>query len=453
MNQYQQIMEVFSQKDAEIERLEESIGQLALKLDELDGWEPIGEFENGDSGPSLTEIKSIASNLRKLTSTNPLLKRGCDLRGSYVFGNGITFREVKPAALAVMDDKQNKRTMFSIQGYEELNRAKYTDGNVFIIFNDKTKRFTRVPLGEIESLITNPDDNEDVWLIKRRWLGNGDQEQQRWYRTDSTASAYKTVRFYDKVAVETNSTIFFESSNKQIGWTFGLPDALAAVLWAKAYSAYLNDNAKLVKAYARFAMKVSAQSMKGVNNTAGELRTRNPGGVGQTAVTGADNDLVAMPATGSQVDFNKGQPLAAMVASSLGVSVIAILSSPGAAGGSYGAAATLDAPTIIGMSAIQDTWVLFYDRVFDVLKSPKAKAEFPAIEKDPTYRTLNTVQLLVEAGILHREEGREIAIDLLDVSNPLKELPDLEDVVRAVQSTSGEQGITNNDGRTDLVSE
>ena len=156
MNQYQQIMEVFSQKDAEIERLEESIGQLALKLDELDGWEPIGEFEKGDSGPSLTEIKSIASNLRKLTSTNPLLKRGCDLRGSYVFGNGITFREVKPAALAVMDDKQNKRTMFSIQGYEELNRAKYTDGNVFIIFNDKTKRFTRVPLGEIESLITNP---------------------------------------------------------------------------------------------------------------------------------------------------------------------------------------------------------------------------------------------------------------------------------------------------------
>lgn len=451
MNDLSQILEIFGQKTAEIERLEESVGQLALRLDQINGWDPLDSVGNFDEGPTLDELHILTKNIRELTTSNPLLKRGCELRGNYVFGNGIVFREVKPAADVIIGSTHNRRVLFSTQGYEELNRAKYTDGNVFVLYNDRTKLFTRVPISQIQGVVTDPNDSENVWLLKRTWVDENNKTKQFWYRTDTCPVSYKQ-QTVNRVKVDTSSVMFFETANKQVGWTFGVPDALAGVFFALGYSAYLNDNAKLVKAYARFAMKVSSQSVKGVNNVATELRQRGER-VGGTAVAGAGNDLVAMPATGSQVDFNKGQPLAAMVAASLGVSVIALLSSPGAAGGSYGAAATLDAPTIIGMGAIQDTWTLFFESVFTHLRSPKTKAEFPAIETDPTYRVLNTITALVPAGILHRQEARDVAIDLLDIKDPQKDLPPEPVAPQSATPPSGdEQGITNNEGRTDTIS-
>lgn len=444
-------------KDKEIEQLQESFQQIALKIDEI-GWELQSDLQSSSSGPSLDELHSFSNNIRQLTAQNPLLKRGCELRGNYVFGNGVEFRDVKAAAERLMEKNHNKRVLFSPQGWEELNRAKYTDGNVFVLYNKKTMSVSRVPIVQITGVVTNPDDAEEVWWLQRTWT-NSAGTHIKWYRTIDLPDAQKNRRKIEQTegkVASPDEIMFLETANKQVGWTFGVPDALAAVLWAMAYSAYLNDNSTLVKAYSRFAMRITSASVKGHQNAAAEVRTRNPNGVAQTAITPVGTDLTAMPATGSQVNFNNGQPLAAMVAASLGVSVIALISSPGAAGGSYGAAATLDAPTIIGMSAIQDTWANFFQTFLKNAGSKDVKVEFPAIETDPTYRILGQLPMLIDAGIIHRDEARSVVIDLMDIRDPKSSLPKIEKPQPQTQPAPTkpniEQGDTNNDGRTDVIS-
>lgn len=462
MNKIETLLEGFLQEMAannlKYELLEENYAQLAMKIDSANGWAEANDFTDGASGPTLQELHVISKNLRQLTEQNPLLKRGCELRGSYVFGNGVTFRNVKPAAQKVIDSWSVKRAMFSRQGQFELNKAKYTDGNVFILHNKKTNHVMRIPISQIQGFVCNPDDSEDIWMFKRVWEDQTNKTQEFWYYT-STAPNTK-VKKGDKAPEKPRSeyVMFHETANRQVGWSLGVPDAMAAVLWAMAYSHYLNNNATLVEKYAAFAAKITTTNKTAADSVAASVRER--GSVGGVAVQSAGTDLSMLPATGSQVNFNNGQPLAAMVAASLGVSVIALVSSPAAAGGSYGAAATLDAPTIIGMSAIQDTWALFYEQFLHTLGSKDALAEFPSIETDATYRTIGQLPSLVEAGLLHREEARDIVIDLLDVRDPKMELPEIEvpkePTVPNEKGENGkdniEQGDTDNNDRTDLIS-
>jgi hypothetical protein len=213
--------------------------------------------------------------------------------------------------------------------------------------------------------------------------------------------------------------IYVHSSNRQTGWTFGLPDSLGALVWSAAYKAYLADNATLVKALSQLAWKVSAATKTGADNAAVAVKVPGTGG---TAVVGNGTDVTAV-SRGSDVNFNNGQPLAAMVATSFGVPVIALLSSPGATGGSYGAATTLDTPTIKGMKAIQDSWVVFYREILGDMGAPKALVWFPNISQDETYREVQSLVTAYEAGAISQEELREATLDLLDVKKLSDKLP------------------------------
>lgn len=450
------------------EWLEENLNQLADRYSEL-SWDLIDDYDQS-RGMSLDRLKQIEETLSDMAATNPLMKRAAQLRHSYVFGNGVHFNNLAARSVALMEDIENERALFTVQAYEELNLAKFTAGNFFMLYNKKTRKVTRVPLQEIDGYITDPESSERVWFFKRRWevldKDNNPKEHVRWYPLNTYKGAKRqriqnTGGGFDPV--DQDSVMFHETSNRQVGWPLGVPDALAAMSWAIAYSHYLNNNATLVKAYAQFAYTVTAQTKKGVTNTGAQVRR---GGTGGTAVMGSGNQLQAMPATGSNVDFSNGQPLAAMVAASLGVSVIALLSSPGAGGGSYGAAATLDTPTLIGMKAIQDTWTLFYKSIFRHLRDHNATVSFPEIDKDPAYREVGAAATAFQAGALHQREFRDVAISRLSVEKPLKGMPKPgafhkqnqgggDDPV-ARQGNSGAfgspvQGETNNDGRTDNI--
>lgn len=457
-------------------QVREGLADLALKLEDV-GWSRIMDSFDGDSGLSLQQLKVLEETLSDMVEGNPLMRRGTQLRYGYVFGKGIVYTNVKPAAQRVIDAPHNKRALFSVQAYEELNKAKMTAGNVFVLYDTKEKRFTRVPLRQITGVVTREDDAEEILYLQRTWKANG-TEISRWFPLHTNKSTKTSVGDSD-VKVDTSKVFYHETTNKQIGWTFGVPDGLAAMSWVMAYSEYLKNNSTLVAAYSRFAFKVTRATKAGVADAGMQLRTPD-GAVGATAVSTGQNTLTPVSPTGSQVDFDNGQPLAAMVAAALGVSVIALLSSPGAAAGSYGAAQTLDAPTLIGMQAIQDTWALFFQNILRDLDSKNADVEFPAIETDPTYRLLGLVAQLLAAGILHQEEARGLSLDLLDVRDPKTSVPEPmwynlgKSVWEAENNVNQEpggdgfqdpnprqgntglngsatQGDTNNDGRTDTI--
>lgn len=446
------------------EEFNEAIGDMALRIDEI-GWSPLNDFE--DSGIDLDALKRASATLQEMVSTNPIMKRAAQLRHGYVFGRGMLFSEVKPAAQKIIDKRYNKRALFSMPAWEELNRAKFTDGNVFVLRDHESDEFYRIPLAEISGVVTDPDSPERVRYLRRTYMrydqaaqNTAGKQVNEWYPVYGyeapTNGRPKKIGEYD---IKWNKTMYFEPANRLVGHTFGIPDGYAAMTWTIAYSEYLKNNSKLVKAYAQIAYKASTKTVGAGQSTSATLAV--PGGIAGTAVMGQAQDLVPMPRAGSDVSFENGRPLAAMVAASLGVSVVALLSDPGAAGSSYGSAQTLDAPTIIGMASLQEAWRLFFEDVFEDLKSPKTIVEFPAIENDPVYRQIEAIRGAVTDGLLFREEGRAAVLDLMDIK-PVKDkagLPPADDFnnggankaarTSAAQKPAG--GETNNDGRTDTL--
>lgn len=437
----------------EIERLKETMTQRALDLESLDWTRLVGYDQDDVEGLTLQSLYSLSQKLRELASINPLHVRGAQLRHSYVFGRGMDFNEIKPGTQAVIDDPYNRLTMFSSQAYETNNLALFTDGNFFVIRSVSKKTFTVVPLMQITGVVTDPDDSSRIQFLQRTWSSNG-TNRVVWYpisRHKKANSIPKTISNGSGPAVEVaqDAVIYHQTTKRQGGWTWGVPDSLAAMIWTLAYSGYLSDNTQLVKALSKFAWTMTKNSATGIDKAAAQVAQP---GVGGTGVMAQGNALSSVGVPSAQVNMGNGQPLASMVATSFGVPVIALLSSPGATGGSYGAATTLDTPTLKGMKAVQDSWAVFYEEILRDLGSPKATVDFPNIDTDPEYRQVASILTAYAAGALHQEETRNGILDLLDVQKVNNELPkapvDPNKAVSAQGKTGAVSGGTNQ-GDTD----
>lgn len=408
-------------------RLEESLTDRLIQLEDM-GWTQIfgGPQPDEESGPTLEQLTTLTKQLRPEAATNPLHIRGAQLRHSYVFGRGIYFTGLDNKVKAYVEDPYNKQALFSMQAFETNNKALFTDGNLIVLRDEGTNKLTIVPISQITSFATDPDDNSNVRYLKREWSTNG-KAKALWYpisrfkksrvgrgkRRSQTGGIQKSFTQGGKtVAVSQDTVAYLHTSNRQSGWTFGLPDSLGAFVWSAAYKAYLMDNAKLVKALSQLAWKFSAASKAGADTVAASVKTAS--GVASSAVMGQGNDVSAV-SRGNDVNFNNGQPLAAMVATSLGVPVIALLSSPGATGGSYGAATTLDTPTIKGMKSLQDCWKELYVEIITDMGAVNPLVSFPNISQDETYREAQTIGLAYADGRLFQDEARDATLDLLDV--------------------------------------
>lgn len=417
---------VASNRDLET-RLEEALTPKILQLEDI-GWDPIwGKRSDSERGLELSDLHTVVPHLRDMAAVNPLHKRGAQLRHAYVFGRGVEFTGLKPKTEQAVADLYNQEALFSVKAHATINLALFCAGNLFVIRDESTNILTVVPIEEIRGEVTDPDDNSRVRYFLRVWESvdsdNKPVTKRRWYPVSRFKKSQvgrgrrgkinKTIGWGgDRIAVDQGAVIYHVTSDRQDGWTYGTPDSLAAAVWSVAYSEYLKDNAKLVKALQMIAWAITSSTKGGSNAAAVAVRTA---GVGGTASMASGNSLSSVGVPSAQVDFNKGQPLAALVATSFGVPVIALLSSPGATGGSYGAATTLDTPTIKGMKAIQDSWVLFFREILSDMGSPDADVSFPNIMQDETYREAQTLAQGYATGAIWQDEYREAFVALTDV--------------------------------------
>lgn len=442
----------------EIEFLSESLVDRVIRMDDV-GWKRLeGMDTDGDGGLTLDAIKTISEQLRELTASHPLFRRGAQLRNAYVFGRGMSI--IKADAKrhkAILEDTNNRALVFSVEAFELANAALFNDGVFILLRHTKTNRFVALPIKQLTGIITNPDDSMDIWYLQRSWTANG-VAYKKWYATARHKPAKRSVTLSDgrTEPVSGDYVAYIKHANRQVGWTLGVPDSLPALIWTLAYSGYLNDNAKLVHALSKFAWKATNTTTKGTQNIATKMM--NVGDqVGAGVSTTGEFGSVGVPS--AQVNFNNGQPLAALVAASFGVPVIALLSSPGATGGSYGAAQTLDAPTLKGFEVLQNSWATFYEEILRDIGAKNAYVEFPAIETDAVYRQITSIASCVELGIIWPDEARASVIDLLDVQVKHDDLPPVpEKPVNSVVSKQGDpadgvvgsttnpQGTTNHDG-------
>jgi hypothetical protein len=406
------------------EILAESYSALARATLEFDdkGWSPINQFT--DEGVLLEDVKIVARNARRQSASNPLLKRGAMLRSSYVFGRGFKMssrnRPLPARFQNIIDDPINQKVLFSESGAKKNERALFTDGNFFVRYDRRNRRFSRVPLDEIAGWATDPDDPEIIRYYLREYARREPvtdpynsylaETIKVWYPLDYVENPVSRI---NDIPVDKNFVIIDTKANDETGGLWGLPDALPALPWSWAYSEYLKDGSKMLKALSGIAWQVKTKSAKGGNNISSKLINNRE--VAATAVTGADVELSAMPRNNS-VDLDTGRPLASMAATAMEVSVDALLSGPGIQGG--GGSQILDQSTLNAAYGRQGNWADFYIRVLRVLGVPEPSVTFNNIIVDPAYRTIQSLSQAWMTGLFDAQVMQDAMSEQLGIEAP-----------------------------------
>ena len=312
--------------------------------------------------------------------------------------------------------------------------------------NVATKAFQRIPLDQISAVVTNPDDEEDIWYYRRSWTrkssnlvgsGGSDQALNVWYPADTYNPANgRYVARIDNQPVDANFRMFASRVNRRAGSIWGVPDAFPALPWAHAYNEYLKDGSRMLKALAMFAWQLKSRTKSGATNAAAAIAS--PATAGSTAVLGADMELSSLPRA-SAIDLTDGRPLGSMVASALEVSVVALLSDPGTSG-AYGTAQTLDVPTIKAMEARQHVWTLFYKRIMAFLGARDVEINWPKIETESSQRLMQALALARETNAIWDDEYRAAVIETLDIPKLHENLPPEQGAEQAAASAIPSQG-------------
>ena len=434
---FKQLSEQFEAIANENELLKESYSSMAQAMLAFEdkGWNTFGGMELAESF-KLEELQRAAAVIRENSEANPLLKRGCGLRSSYIFGRGVTFTEQPPRIRKLIIEQQNQDVLFSSEAQAVNERSHFTDGQFFVLGDMNTKKFQRIAFNEITGVVTDPDDPEQIRYYRRSWTRYEQElnstapkpvQMNRWYPADTYEPA--SGRFAATIQnqpVDAKYRMFASKVNRRAGQIWGVPDAFPALPWAHAYNEYLKDGSRMLKALSMFAWQLKAKTKSGATAAAATIAT--PASAGSTAVTGADMELSSMPRSGS-VNLNDGRALGSMVASALEVSVVALLSDPGTSG-AYGTAQTLDIPTVKAMEARQQVWTLFYRRVMKFIGANMGELEinWPKIETEPSQRMMQALALAKQNNAIWDDEFRDAVIETLDIAKLHPTPPPTSDV-------------------------
>lgn len=441
--------------------LSEALSDLELAAEDR-GWKVASlELDREFSRDGLT---NVVRNCSVMAIASPMIKRGLQLRTGYVWGQGVTVaaraadgadQDVNAVVQAFWDDESNQKSLTSPEAQEKLERKLGTQGNViFTFFPDPLTGRVQVrttPLDEVVDKISNPDDRDDVWFFLRSYTstvlevgyGGGIRRRNEVRRVLHPALGHwPTTRpkVIDRLPVLWDQPMLHVKVNEPDHGKWGIPDAYAALPWARAYEGFLTDWARLVKALSKFAWRLTgdkASKAKRAAQTMVSAMPRQPistlsdpagqGGVGQVAAGGPGVNLEAIPKSGATIDSGSGRPLAAMVAAGMGVSVVDLLADPGVTG-ARAVAETLDKPVVLEMNGRRRMWgsvlatILGY--VIDqAVKAPRGPLKGTVVRDARTGRETITLTGDVE---------RSVTVDWPDLNDldPLK-------LVEAIVSADG----------------
>lgn len=365
---------------------QESIADLQLALEDK-GWRSLAAGVADEFTPS--GRRTIANLCRTMAVSHPLIKRGLQLRAGYIWGQGVE-------VTARLDDEQlaadvnallgdfaddNEASLTGTQASEELERALGTDGNVYLalftspLFGRVQVRST--PPDEIVDIICNPEDRDEPWFYVREYvidvLEAGTQPgatrvRRQTKKTVHPALGYRPatrIRNLNGVEVRWDAPILHVSVNRLDGWKYGVPDAYAAMAWARMYRDFLVDWAGLTKSLSKIAWKMTGDTKSRTNRAASQaLAQAAAGDAGQLAAMGPGVGLEAVSKSGATIDADSGRPIASMVAAGLGIPITMLLADPGVTG-ARATAETLDKPTILEMGMRRLLWQSARERILD----------------------------------------------------------------------------------------
>lgn len=388
------------------------------------GWQKLG-VSSDLTQISLTDAKAISEKLHGYAESNPLLGRGREVRASYLFssryeiGTDDAESKISPQQKNAIKKDKNQNAVFSMEALERIEFERYAAGNVFVLFDRSAKEFQHIAFKEIADIIYNPDDSSEIWYVRREWtaqvIGSDGQVRtvaKKLYYPSSTYdggdSGYASI--INGVSVDDTKRMIVDRVNIQAGANLGIPDSFAAAPWALAYSAYLSDGSKVLAALAEWAWLVKPKKRPAAERAAATVR--NERGAGGTLFT--DADVTAMP-TSNAIDLNTGRPLAAQVASALGISIVLLLADPGQSG-AYGTAQTLSDPNRRTMEARRERNTAFLIHCLELLGVKAPAVQWPKMSPGSDDEESDIVMKAWGSGLFHVDEIREPLAELANIT-------------------------------------
>jgi hypothetical protein len=484
-----QVTEISNEFENMSLRVEEGLTQLSLMADNR-GWLDMSGYM--EDGPDLHQVQDVSKKLKNLTGLNAHMGRGARLRHSYVWAGGIHHDDIPAGGgrgttnvEAMVKHPHNQRAFFGAAARERQEKALYTTGHYLVVGEDvpvdrrrsmgTSKLLHNVPLYQISAYIVDPNDPTEVWAIRRSWsedgivttidprMPNGNLKHEWIFDDAHKDKETATVKYNGGTErVNRNKRYFLQVVNRQDGWCWGLPDAVAAFNWADQYRKGVLNGLKMQEALATLAFKIKSASAAGAKSAA--TKTAGTTQKGATAAMPEGTDVAALSSAGSGYDFDSLRPVLAIVATALDVSVVALSSDPGAAGSSYGSAQTLDKPTVLSTMARRALHVEFEKRILNWLGAPDARVWFEILDDGAElYRRIQAIALLWQSGVYEAEDIKAAFEELLghgeiDASVPDGVLipnnanslarRDLDTDANGVATTTpaADQGVSNNVG-------
>lgn len=379
-----QLLEVVEGLDATLTTVQESLADQQLALED-EGWRRLtGDSYKDIFGPE--DIIRFIDMTRAAYLLNPLIRHAVDVQANYVFGQAVSMRatptdEVNQVLQAWWDDRQNKKVLTSPQALWRREVQLRTEANLFLV------HFTNFITGEVivrafppeefirGGVIHNPDDKDEPWFYHRVWTQREFDPSTGTYSTEAKPQEgyYPDIDYDPGIKVETinGKPVFWESPVRHVktgnieGQTFGIPEILPALAWARAVKLDLEDYATIRRALSRFAWKMQVRGGKAsvaqaksklesaLSTTTG--RDSNPApSAGSVAIGTEDKDLQPIRLAGTTLNPEEGRRLWLMV--SAGTGIPETILSGNADVGNLATARTLDRPTELQMANRQGLW-------------------------------------------------------------------------------------------------
>lgn len=398
--------------------LRESATEYVGNGTESSAWSLLMSDDYRDDYAALAELRSLSWIARIYLDRNPLIKRAQRLRTFYVWGTGVQVSvrvpdggntAVNDTLQAFLDDDSNADALTSSDAHRVNEAGLGTDGNVYLALftNPLTGRVQvrRLPFHQIEDTVRDPDDASVVWFYRRVHYTQppaGQAGPQQRVITYHPSFRYRpTVRpkywgvDQDRGQVMWDAPVRHVADNRQSGRLWGVGDLHAALPWARAYTVFLEDWARLAKALSQFAWKAQAPSQSKATQMAAQLLAAEDygnaagtsldsglrgrwgqdgrGTVAASAVMTPGFDLAPIPKTGATIDADSGKPLAAMVAAATDLPLTMLLGDPGTTG-ARAVAETLDEPTRLMAETRRELWTTVYKDICGYVIDQAVKA-------------------------------------------------------------------------------
>lgn len=411
--------------------LREQLRWNAMLAGEDLGWAKVlGGALDSETGPSLDDLKEQSSKMRDALG-NVHMQRGLRLRTNNIWSGGIHYGDDAlpdgsghnvQTKKRVMDPL-NQRNFFGAQAHDERESALYTDSIYLVLGDPADYSLEPWPLDSIGSYQVNPRRTDEIIAYRLDYTdhssGEVGKEVKEWHYTDLAYARRKKPGFkiiLKEGEIDADDRVIFDQHvNTQVGWTFGIPDALTAYAWAKVYRDFVMNGKVMSDAMAQFAFQVATGSKKETDNAA--ARIAQPSDAGATLI-GA-NTLVPLPTAGRGYDFDSGRSLLAIVAAALEVSVVSLSSDPGTSGSGYSSASTLDLPTRLAVNARRQRHAELDHRVLVWMKADTDKLRVTFSNLDDAadlYRELQALILALDSGLYESAPIEERISALLEIT-------------------------------------